>query len=91
MENLKQLPFEQKSIFHIDPRTKLFLTITVTTIMCAGKFDGAMIYIRPMAAIFPILMLLFSMRLKAALKFFFILHDTFLFKYISVSNIKRCI
>ena len=70
MENLKQLPFEQKSIFHIDPRTKIFLTITVTTIMCAGKFDGAMIYIRPMAAIFPILMLLFSMRLKAALKFF---------------------
>ena len=46
MENLKQLPFEQKSIFHIDPRTKIFLTITVTTIMCAGKFDGAMIYIR---------------------------------------------
>ena len=38
MENLKQLPFEQKSIFHIDPRTKIFLTITVTTIMCAGKF-----------------------------------------------------
>ena len=71
MENLKQLPFEQKSIFHIDPRTKIFLTITVTTIMCAGKFDGAMIYIRPMAAIFPILMLLFYNMLFHFLCFFY--------------------
>ena len=61
MENLKQLPFEQKSIFHIDPCIKIFLTITVTTIMCAGKFDGAMIYIRPIAAVFPLLMLLLTL------------------------------
>lgn len=72
MENLKQLPFEQKSVLRIDPRTKIFLTLTVTTVMCAGKFDGAMLYIRPAAAVFPALMLLFSMRLKAALKFFLI-------------------
>ena len=53
MENLKQLPFEQKSIFHIDPRTKIFLTITVTTIMCAGKFDGAMIIFALWLPYFP--------------------------------------
>ncbi len=30
------LPFEKKAIIPIDPRTKIFLTVTVSTIMVAG-------------------------------------------------------
>lgn len=29
------LPFEKKAIIPIDPRTKIFLTVTVSTIMVA--------------------------------------------------------
>lgn len=36
------LPFEKKAIIPIDPRTKIFLTVTVSTIMVAGGTGGIM-------------------------------------------------
>lgn len=47
------LPFEKKAIIPIDPRTKIFLTVTVSTIMVAGGTGGIMTVIRPCLMAFP--------------------------------------
>ena len=54
------LPFEKKAIIPIDPRTKIFLTVTVSTIMVAGGTGGIMTVIRPCLMAFPMCLLLLS-------------------------------
>ena len=56
------LPFEKKAIIPIDPRTKIFLTVTVSTIMVAGGTGGIMTVIRPCLMAFPMCLLLLSKR-----------------------------
>lgn len=63
------LPFEKKAIIPIDPRTKIFLTVTVSTIMVAGGTGGIMTVIRPCLMAFPMCLLLLSKRWKSVLKF----------------------
>lgn len=63
------LPFEKKAIIPIDPRTKIFLTVTVSTIMVAGRTGGIMTVIRPCLMAFPMCLLLLSKRWKSVLKF----------------------
>ena len=41
------LKFENKSVIPTDPRTKLFLTVTVSTIMITGGTGGFMNLVRP--------------------------------------------
>lgn len=41
------LKFESKSVIPTDPRTKLFLTVTVSTIMITGGTGGFMNLVRP--------------------------------------------
>ena len=84
MEFETTIPFEVRSILPIDPRTKIFLTITVTTIMCTGGTGGMMNIIRPSVALFPILMLFLSKRKEKAAVFLLtygvlFLLETFLF------------
>lgn len=69
MESQRELPFESRSNIPLDPRTKIYLLLTVTTFMTAGS--GAIVsnYIRPILALFPFLMLLFSHRWKATITF----------------------
>ena len=69
MESQHELPFESRSNIPLDPRTKIYLLLTVTTFMTAGS--GAIVsnYIRPILALFPFLMLLFSHRWKATITF----------------------
>lgn len=63
------LPFERRSAIPLDPRTKLYLLITVTTFMTAGNSAIMTNYIRPVLALFPLCMLLFSRRWKATVYF----------------------
>jgi len=69
MNAICDLPFEKKSVIPVDPRTKLFLTITVSTIMMSGSVGSVMNYIRPCLAILPVCLLLFSKRWKAVANF----------------------
>ena len=41
------LKFENKAVIPTDPRTKLFLTVTVSTIMITGGTGGFMNLVRP--------------------------------------------
>ena len=52
------LPFEKKSVIPIDPRTKIFLTVTVSTIMIAGGTGGMMNVIRPCLMALPMCLFL---------------------------------
>lgn len=60
---------ESRTAVSIDPRTKILLMLTVTTIMIAGGVGEKMNYLRPMVAVFPILMLILSKHWKAAIRF----------------------
>lgn len=64
-----ELKFERNSLIPIDPRTKIFLTVTVSTITMAGGTGGMMDIIRPCLVALPVLLLLLSQRWKAAARF----------------------
>lgn len=63
------LKFENRAIIPADPRTKLFLTVTVSTIMATGGTGGYMNIIRPCLMACPIVFLLLSKKWKTAAKF----------------------
>ena len=63
------LKFENKSSIPTDPRTKLFLTVTVSTIMITGSTGGFMNLVRPCLMACPIVFLLLSWKWSAAVRF----------------------
>ena len=69
MDAALSLKFEKKAILPADPRTKLFLTITVSTIMITGGTGGFMNFVRPCLMACPIVFLLLSKKWKAAARF----------------------
>lgn len=69
MSAAEKLKFERNSLIPIDPRTKIFLTVTVSTITMAGGTGGMMDIIRPCLVALPVLLLLLSQRWKAAARF----------------------
>ena len=68
MDAALSLKFEKKAIL-ADPRTKLFLTVTVSTIMITGGTGGFMNFVRPCLMACPIIFLLLSKKWKAAARF----------------------
>lgn len=64
-----ELKFEKHSVMPIDPRTKIFLTVTISTITIAGGTGGVMNLIRPCLVALPIILLLTSRKWKAAARF----------------------
>ena len=66
---VKMLEFENKAVIPTDPRTKLFLTVTVSTIMITGGTGGFMNFIRPCLMACPIIFLLLSRKWTAAARF----------------------
>lgn len=69
MTAVTTLKFERNSVIPIDPRTKIFLTLTVSTITMAGGTGGIMNIIRPCLVALPIILLLLSKRFKATARF----------------------
>ena len=63
------LKFESKAVIPTDPRTKLFLTVTVSTIMITGGTGGFMNLVRPCLMACPIVFLLLSRKWMAAARF----------------------
>jgi energy-coupling factor transport system permease protein len=63
------VPFERKSIIPIDPRTKIFLTVTVSTIMCTGGTSGVMVLVRPVLMAVPMVFLLLQKKWKNVIRF----------------------
>lgn len=55
--------------YHPDPRTGIFLTITVSFIMISGGTDGLMHFVRPCLCILPILLLLLVGKLRISLSY----------------------
>ena len=69
MDAALSLKFEKKAILPADPRTKLFLTVTISTIMITGGTGGFMNFVRPCLMACPIVFLLLSKKWKAAARF----------------------
>ena len=53
----------------LDPRTKLALVVTISTLMLGGGNTGAMRFVRPVLCIVPFLLLLSERRVKIAAKY----------------------
>ena len=62
MSAAEELKFERISLIPIAARTKIFLTVTVSTITMAGGTGGMMDIIRPCLVALPVLLLLASRR-----------------------------
>ena len=62
------LKFESKAVIPTDPRTKLFLTVTVSTIMITGGTGGFMNFVRPCLMACPIIFLLLSGQQQSGLQ-----------------------
>lgn len=67
--NTAALPFEKKSSIPIDPRTKIFLTISVSTIMMAGGTGGVMNLVRPCLFLLPMILFMLSKKWKTVVRF----------------------
>lgn len=55
-------------MFHLDPRTKVFMTITISTIFISSSSTGVMAYVRIVLGILPFLLLLVAKRYSGFLK-----------------------
>lgn len=63
---------KNKSFLSLDPRTKIFLLITVTTITCVGGKSEFINYINLFTVVLPFFMLILSRKNIAAFKFLFV-------------------
>lgn len=62
--------FYKKSNIPLDPRTKIFLTLTVSSILVGGAVGGIMNILRPCLAALPFILFLYAKQYKTATKFF---------------------
>ena len=56
----------------LDPRTKLILLLTVTTLMFSTSNEGIMNFIKPVLSLIPFVLILSERRFKTAGKYLFI-------------------
>lgn len=59
----------EKRYMLIDPRTKLLLLVTISTMMLGGGSAGLMKYIRPALSIVPFILLLSERKIKTSFKY----------------------
>lgn len=59
----------EKRYIILDPRTKLALVVTISTLMLGGGNSGAMQFIRPVLCIVPFILLFSERRMKTAAKY----------------------
>lgn len=55
---------EFKRLSFLDPRTKLALIITLAIVLLTGGYGGAMVYVRPILAAVPMMLLLLERKFK---------------------------
>jgi energy-coupling factor transporter transmembrane protein EcfT len=67
---MNEIVFFKKTNIPLDPRTKIFLTVTVSSILIGGTVGGVMNVIRPCLAAVPFILLLIAKKYKTATKFF---------------------
>lgn len=57
----------QKSLFWLDPRTKILLLLCVNVVLISGGFSGASLYVRPLLALIPLFLLMMERKAKASI------------------------
>ena len=73
-----EIVFDKQSHLTLDPRTKIFLTLTISTILVAGGTTGLMGFISPVLASIPFVLLMFSKKFIPALKYLIVYSVLFL-------------
>ena len=68
----------QKKIFQLDPRTKILLVLTISTILVSGGTQGNMFYVRIFLSLTPIVLLFIDGKVTLFVKL--------LFLYVNLSN-----
>ncbi|MBE6049590.1 MAG: energy-coupling factor transporter transmembrane protein EcfT [Clostridium sp.] len=70
----------------IDPRTKLMLIFTISTVLIAGESGGAMSIIKPALALVPFILLIVNKHLESAIKYIFIYALAFLAEMVFIPS-----
>ena len=73
-----EIVFGKQSYLTLDPRTKIFLTLTISTILVAGGTTGLMGFISPVLASMPFVLLLTSKKFIPAIKYLVVYSVLFL-------------
>lgn len=61
---------KEKRYVILDPRTKLALVVTISTLMLGGGSTGAVQFIRPVLCVMPFILLVSERRMKTAARYF---------------------
>lgn len=72
----------------LDPRTKLLMLITITTLLLSTGNEGVMNIIKPILSVVPFLLLLMEKQFKSAGKYFVLYSLCFVFERIALSGME---
>lgn len=82
---------QSRDLFHLDPRTKLAILITVGIIMMSGKFTGPEYILRLICALIPFLLLLSIKSFRAACVYVLLMYSTVLCEGLIIPHTKGMI
>ena len=71
----------------LDPRTKLILLLTVTTLMFSTSNEGIMNFIKPVLSLIPFVLILSERRFKTAGKYLFLYLACFVLERIALTTL----
>ncbi len=77
---------KNKTSIIFDPRSKLFLLITVTSLLLSTGNSGSMNIIRPFLSIIPFVLIITERRYKTAVKYLILYLLCFVMEHIAVKN-----
>lgn len=77
---------KNKTSIIFDPRSKLFLLITVTSLLLSTGNSGSMNIIRPFLSIIPFILIITERRYKTAVKYLILYLLCFVMEHIAVKN-----
>lgn len=78
---------KEKRYLILDPRTKLALVVTISTLMLGGGNTGAMQFLRPVLSIVPFILLLSERRMKTAAKYLMLYIACYVIEIAAISRI----
>ena len=76
---------ESKTGIRLDPRTKLLLLLTITTLMFSTSNEGIMNLIKPLLSLVPFILLLSARRFQAAAKYLLLYAACFVLERVALA------
>ena len=80
---------DKRKGIRLDPRTKLILLLTVTTLMFSTSNEGIMNFVKPVLSLIPFVLILSERRFKTAGKYLFLYLACFVLERIALTTLSN--